>query len=225
MMMFAIHNARRDWDPLPTAYKLRDLEELLTKQQTKRPTEKDLAQVASMKVGEVRRLKKLLALPQEYRDELMDELKKPRSQQVISVDHVLEVTKAATSLLKADLLDRTSEDRFRRAMLDKFRNRILTNTVEPRKLARLSRAVRRGEVDQDRATTIVRRLTNDPKFSVQQAFEESVAESDFTHATQQIVARLTRHLTDLGVRQYRLSKDLRTALEALAALIARVIRR
>ena len=31
MMMFAIHNARRDWDPLPTALKLRDLESEFTK--------------------------------------------------------------------------------------------------------------------------------------------------------------------------------------------------
>ena len=26
MMMFAIHNARQDWDPLPTALKLEELE-------------------------------------------------------------------------------------------------------------------------------------------------------------------------------------------------------
>jgi ParB/RepB/Spo0J family partition protein len=30
MMMFAIHNARRDWDPLPTAMKLEELEKKLT---------------------------------------------------------------------------------------------------------------------------------------------------------------------------------------------------
>jgi len=29
MMMFAIHNARRDWDPLPTAMKLEELENRL----------------------------------------------------------------------------------------------------------------------------------------------------------------------------------------------------
>src|SRR5947209_8322029 len=31
MMMFAIHNARRDWDPLPTARKLKELEDELGK--------------------------------------------------------------------------------------------------------------------------------------------------------------------------------------------------
>ena len=31
MMMFAIHNARRDWDPLPTALKLKELEAELQK--------------------------------------------------------------------------------------------------------------------------------------------------------------------------------------------------
>jgi ParB/RepB/Spo0J family partition protein len=225
MMMFAIHNARRDWDPLPTAYKLRDLEAILTKQQGKRPTERGLAQVASLKVGEVRRLKRLLALPEVYRNELMEELKKPRSQQVITVDHVIEITKAATSLRKAAILEPAAEDRFHRAMLGKFRTGVLSNTVEPRKLARLSRAVRRGEVDRERASAVVNRLVRDDRFGVQQAFDESIAESDFTHATQQLVERLARQLGDLLERRYRLTAELRKSLETVAKRIHQILQR
>lgn len=63
MMMFAIHNARKDWDPLPTAYKLRDLEEEFHQRQGRQPNEGELAEIASMSRGEVRRLRQLLALP------------------------------------------------------------------------------------------------------------------------------------------------------------------
>ena len=88
MMMFAIHNARRDWDPLPTAIKLEELEGIFTKQQGRKPTEKELAELASMRRGEVRRLRKLLALPKKYRKMLLAELEKPRSQQRLTVERV-----------------------------------------------------------------------------------------------------------------------------------------
>src|SRR5215218_3019595 len=63
MMMFAIHNQRRDWDPLPTAYKLRDLEQTITEEWGRAPTESELAELASITRGEVRRYKQLLGLP------------------------------------------------------------------------------------------------------------------------------------------------------------------
>ena len=84
MMMFAIHNARQDWDPLPTALKLQELEDEFTKRQGRTPMEVELAELASLTRGEVRRLKNLLRLPPSYIDELMAELEKPRSKQVIT---------------------------------------------------------------------------------------------------------------------------------------------
>src|ERR1044072_7500907 len=90
MLMFATHKARRDWDPLPTALKLEQLEQEFTKRYSRRPTEKELAGVASLRIGEVRRLKKLLRLPKEYRDELIEELNKPRSKQELKADNVIE---------------------------------------------------------------------------------------------------------------------------------------
>src|SRR6266849_5379140 len=75
MMMFAIHNARRDWDPLPTALKLAELEKEFERRFRRTPTEIDLSGIASIPRGEVRRLKKLLRLPDSYRAELMMELK------------------------------------------------------------------------------------------------------------------------------------------------------
>src|SRR5574341_47899 len=66
MMMFAIHNTRKDWDPLPTAYKLRELEQEFTRRHKRAPNELELAELASIERGEVRRLKKLLGLPEDY---------------------------------------------------------------------------------------------------------------------------------------------------------------
>ena len=104
MMMFAIHNTRRDWDPLPAAFKLRELETEFSTLNGRTPTEAELAQVASLTRGEVRRLKKLLGLPKHYHDELLSELEKPKSKQRLTVDQVLESTRGVESLVKRGIL-------------------------------------------------------------------------------------------------------------------------
>src|SRR5262249_16320059 len=110
MMMFAIHNSRTDWDPLPTAYKLEELEKELPSRQGRGPNERELAELASLTRGEVRRLKNLLGLPADYRDELMRELELPRAEQVLTVDVVLEATRGAAALRKREVLEPTEED-------------------------------------------------------------------------------------------------------------------
>lgn len=203
MMMFAIHHRRNDWDPLPTAQKLQVLEELFTQRQGRRPTESELAEVASLTRGEVRRLKKLLALPQVYRDELLEELNKPRSQQIVTVDHVIEATNAAVALRKRGIIkDLMEEDTLRRALLDKFRSRIVTNTVAPRKLARMARAVSRGELPAQRARQVVERLIKEPSYSIDDAFAASVEQADFEHGLEQLIDRLAIKLNEHSERRY-----------------------
>src|SRR5260370_3304853 len=97
-MMFAIHKTRQDWDPLPTAMKLEELEDEFTKRHRRRPTQQELATLPSIDRGDVRRLKILLDLPKSYRDELMAELEKPKSEQKLTVDVVLAATRGAAAL-------------------------------------------------------------------------------------------------------------------------------
>ena len=219
MMMFAIHHQRREWDPLPTAYKLRDLEEEFAERQGRRPKESELAQIASMSRGEVRRLKKLLALPQEYHDELIDELEKPRSEQRVTVDHVLEVTKAASSIRNRGIIDKGEEDQLRKALLQKFRSDVITNTVEPRKLARIARAVHREEVPTAAARLVVRRLIDEPSYTIDAAFKSSVERADFEHSAEQLVDRVTDRLGELRQRGFDSSSSLAPALRRLMSLL------
>lgn len=223
MMMFAIHNARRDWDPLPTAYKLRELEQEYGRIRGRPPTEAQLAELASLRRGEVRRLKKLLSLPDEYQVELMAELEKPRHQQVITVDHVLEAQKGAASLQRRGIIDKEEEDKLRRAILDKFRDRTLTNTVAPRQLARIGRAVDRGELSAGSARRVSRRLIEDRAYTIEKAFRDSAAQFDFQHALDQLVGRLLAHLREHRERGYELSAELRGALRKLREELDRLL--
>jgi hypothetical protein len=217
MMMFAIHHQRQDWDPLPTAYKLKDLEDEFTRREGRPPTEVQLAQLASMSRGEVRRLRKLLALPEHYRDELMDELDRPRSQQRITVDHVLEATKAASSARHRGLVTDSQEDELRKAIIDKFRTGVVANTVEPRKIGRIARAVDRGEVTVAVGQRAMSRLMHEPAFTIEQAFQTSVERIDFEHSTEQLADRLTARLAEHRERDYELGDGLRSSLQRLAS--------
>jgi ParB family chromosome partitioning protein len=225
MMMFAIHNARRDWDPLPTAYKLEELEKEFTSRHGRPPNETELAELASLSRGEVRRLKRLLGLPDSYRAELMGELEKPRSQQVLTVDHVLEATKGAAALRKRAVVDDRGEEDLRRAIIDKFRSRTITNTVAPRQLARIARAVERDEVPVSVATRVTRKLIDDPNYTIDQAFSASVEQVDFEHSLEQLVERLEAKLDEHEERGYDFGEGVLAALQRLNRLLRRHLTR
>ncbi len=204
MMMFAIHHARKDWDPLPTALKLQDLEDEFTKRNGRKPNEKQLAGLASLSRGEVRRLKKLLALPESYRDDLLKELDKPRSEQVLTVDHVLEATTAASLLRKRGVVDDKTEDQRRKAIISKFRTKVINNTVAPRKLARMARAVERNELPLVTAKQVVRKFIDSPTYDIDSAFRDREESGSTPPSTISLMNRSLRpisHLTSNCPRQ------------------------
>lgn len=224
MMMFAIHNTRRDWDPLPTALKMAQLEEVFSEFNGRAPTEGELAELASLSRGEVRRYRKLLALPQKYRDELLQELEKPRSEQMLTVDHVLEATKGAAALRKRDVITGRQEEQLRRAIVEKFKSGVVDNTVAPRQLARIARAVERTEVSASTAKQVVARLIEVPSYSIQQAFQDSVQRVDFEHGLEQLVNRLITQLGEHAERGYEVGPGLREALGKARKAIDRLLK-
>jgi ParB family chromosome partitioning protein len=224
MMMFAIHNARRDWDPLPTAMKLAVLEQEFAKKYKRDPNETELAGIASLPRGEVRRLKKLLRLPESYRKQLLKELEKPRSEQRLTVDHVIEAGSAAEALRKRELLSPAEEIELRDAIISKFRTGVINNTVAPRKLVRLSRAVERGEVERPQAKRIINKLISDDRYSVDAAYEDTARRSDAEHTTVQLIDRVTERLAEFSDSSNRPSTQLRNSLRALRDRIDAIIR-
>jgi len=223
MMMFAIHGARQDWDPLPTALKLQDLEAEFKQQRGRTPNENELAELASLSRGEVRRLKNLLNLPDFYLSELMQELEKPRSRQLITVDHVLETTRGVGALKRRGIIDDSEEEVLRQAVMQKFRSGIINNTVAPRQLARIARAVERGDVRPQVARDVSLRLISEPEFSIADAFAASVERVDFEHGVGQVTDRLISKLEEHELRGYQVGGVLRESLEKLRMTIARLL--
>ena len=224
MMMFAIHNTRREWDPLPTAFKLKELEELYASTEGRAPNEAQLAQIASMSRGEVRRLKNMLALPRKYLDELMVEAEKPRSEQSLTVDHVLEATRGASALRKRDVISVTEETELTDALVSKFKSGVIDSTIQPRQLARIARAVGRDEVDPSSVSKVVRRLIREPTYSVTDAFRDSVERIDHEHTIEQQADRLTDKLQVEIEEGASMGPDLLSALKRLRQALSTLIK-
>jgi ParB/RepB/Spo0J family partition protein len=223
MMMFAIHKARRDWDPLPTALKLEELEKVLHKRLRRRPTESELASSASLSRGEVRRYRKILGLPTKYKTELLKELEKPRSDQRLTVDHVLEAVKGADALRKSGVVDVEITEKLTDAIVKKFQAGVLNSTVEPRLLPRIARAVHRGQLSRQSARKVVYRLINQTSYTIEAAYQDSTEETDFHHAIEQSGQKLGEKLDRLIESGSKIDDDLRIALSDLLAKIKRIL--
>lgn len=215
MMMFAIHNARRDWDPLPTAMKLEELEKRLTRPNGKPPTIRRLAAAASMSPGEVRRYKKILAIPPKMREELLEELQKPKSEQRITVDHAIEALDGCDQLAKRGVIERRHVHKLSRVILSKFKANALTSTVEPRKLVRIARAVERGEVTKELVRAQLQRFESERARTIEDMYKVLVEDSEFAHLTLQAVSRLTLRLRDLRGRDFDVDDEFIAELRQL----------
>lgn len=223
MMMFAIHKARSDWDPLPTALKLERLETILQERMGRPPTEADLAAAASLSRGEIRRYRRILALPQKFKDELMLELEKPRSQQILTVDHVMEAAKGAESLSKRNIISTEEEITLTDSLVNKFRNKTLKSTVEPRELPKIARAVERGDISANIARSTVLRLINDSSYTVKKAFTDTVEKVELYRSTEILASRLNDKIRLHIDNNDEISESLKSELRKLSNSISMVV--
>jgi ParB/RepB/Spo0J family partition protein len=222
MMMFAIHKARSDWDPLPTAMKLEKLGEILSRRLGRDAKESEIAAAASLSRGEVRRYRNIILLPEKYKDLLLAELLKPRPQQKITVDLVLETTRGAKALWQRSVISDDQQWDLVDAVIEKFVANLIQSTVDPRMLPRIARAVERGELSLKEARKVINKLIDDPKYTIQDAFSHSVEKIDFEHGTEQLVDRVISRFLEHVEREYELGGGLEEKLEALLKAVRRL---
>jgi ParB family chromosome partitioning protein len=83
LLMFNIHALREQWDLLTIALKLDDIIALMKEELGKTPTEAEISNQTGLNRATIRRSKLLMALPQQYKDKILTELRKPKSQQKV----------------------------------------------------------------------------------------------------------------------------------------------
>jgi ParB family transcriptional regulator, chromosome partitioning protein len=215
------HALREQWDLLTIALKLPAITKLLSSELKRSPTEIEISERTGLNRAVIRRCKLLMGLPQRYKDQILSELKKPKSQQKFTEDLFIEMERALTTVERAmpELLSK--RDAVRQVLLKKFKRGIIKNRVLFRKIARIVRAEKVG-IDVDVAQSELKKLFQDNDYSIDQAYDRSVAEAYVERDIGTRVEGLLGVLNEIELDE--LDDDVRAKLQELNEFISRLLR-
>jgi ParB/RepB/Spo0J family partition protein len=196
LLMFNIHALREDWDLLTIALKLPRVIALLTKELKTRPTEIELARKTGLSRSVIRRSKLLIELPEKYKDQILTELNKPKAQQKLTEDLFIEMERALKTVETYMPGIITNKNAVRDTLIAKYRNGLIPNIVQLRKIPKIARAEAVKE-DKDQARSVLQKLFERNQYSIEEAFEESVSEAYMERDLVALVARIDRLLDQI----------------------------
>lgn len=192
LMMFNIHNVRVDWDPLPTAIKLKQVQDLLAAEG--RPNDlRELSALTGIRPVRLRRLFELLDLPEKYKRLLLRESEKPRDQREFTEDLFLEIYKALHAIERytPEVFDSVSREDFVESMVHKYQMGAAESVTAYRFISKMARAELAG-IDRESAIPTIVDLVSNHDSPIGQAFETSVGAA---YERRDLTARL-RSLSD-----------------------------
>jgi len=221
LLMFNIHALREQWDLLTIALKLPRVIALLSKD-GKRPTEKALAAETGLPRGLLRRCRLLMELPTKYREDLLDELNRPKSQQKLTEDFFIEMERSLKTVERAipGVID--EKDRVRNVLIGKYKSGTIRSVTDFRSLAKIARA-ERVSADAGAATAALRRVFQKNNYSVEQAYNDTVSEAYSERDLLTRIESLKYKLEDLDSDS--IDDALRSALIALFERLAAILDR
>src|SRR5207249_4925864 len=157
------------WDLLTIALKLPRVIDLLADRFKKVPTEIELSKETGLNRGIIRRCKLLMNLPQEYKDLILDELKKPKAQQKITEDFFIEMEKSLITVQRAIPNLIADKDAVRKVLIQKYKENVIKNLVDLRNVGKIARAT---DIKPDKKTPeqALTELFTQNKYSIEQAF-------------------------------------------------------
>ena len=212
LLMFNIHALREQWDLLTIALKLPRVIKLLSERSGKKPNERELADHTGLTRGMIRRCKLLVELPDTYKEEILEELKKPKAQQKLTEDFFIEMERSLTTVQRAMPETIRDKDQARRTLIGKYKNGVIINILDFRKLSKIARA-ERVDADQNRARTVLLKLFDRNDYSVEQAYLDSVYNA---YSERDLLTRIHSLLERLQtLRENELDDELRASLRQL----------
>jgi len=220
LLMFNIHALREQWDLLTISMKLPRVLELLESEVGRRPVEQEIIEKTGLTRSIIRRCKLLIELPEMYREQLTEELHKPKSQQKLTEDFFIEMERALKTCERSmtDLIP--NKNRARDVLIRKYRTGVIKDLVDLRMLPRIAKA-ERVSANVQAAKNALLKVLQPNTYSIQEAYEETVSwaysERDLVQRIHGIADRLEEIETD------ELEDDVLSALRDLQKRIQRVL--
>lgn len=213
LMMFNIHNVRVDWDLMPMAYKLGDIQKMLIKEK-KLGTAKELAAVTGVRLPTVKRALELLNMPEKYKKMLMKEAEKPRREQKVTADVFIEVYKSMHTIERhsPEVFEKVKKDQYVDSMVGKYINGVIDNVVDYRDIGKIARGENKG-ADKKNSTRAIVKLVTDNTYNVKDAFKNTVESSYKKHDLILEIKSISKLLKDYSCQG--IDKETRNLLSML----------
>lgn len=174
LLMFNIHALREQWDYLTIANKLPKIIELFaTDNNGRNPNEIELSELTGLTRGQIRRCHLLLDLPKEYRSLLFNELDLPKQKQRLSEDFFIEMERSLKTVEKRIPSAFASINIARDALIKKYREKVINNVVDLRKVSKIATSISSLGVAPERAQYALEQIF-DPnnRIGINEVFEE-----------------------------------------------------
>ncbi|MFM9890521.1 MAG: ParB/RepB/Spo0J family partition protein [Rickettsiales bacterium] len=189
LLMSSIHALREQWDYLTIALNLEKIISLYEKENGDKPSESVLSKITGLSRGQIRRCTLLLNIPKRYRKELIDELEKKKTDQVITEDFFLEMEGALRAVNRRFPEYAENIDEIRDTLIDKRRDGIIGAVTDFRKLTKI--ATSHDNVGETKATvkrTLDKVFNPKNKTSIEEVYNDTV---HFAYAEKRIGSQVT----------------------------------
>ena len=161
LLMFNIHALREQWDYLTIANKLPSVISLFSDENEGRiPNEQELSEITGLTRGQIRRCRLLFDLPESYRKQLEEELSLPKHLQRISEDFFIEMERALKTVQKRVPSAVENLNVARDALIQKFRDGVINNITDFRKLSKIATSIDNVGVKESKAKSAIDDIFN-----------------------------------------------------------------
>lgn len=223
LMMFNIHALREQWDLFTIANKITRVMDLLFDQYGRDLNEIELSEETGLARGTIRRCRLLIELPDQYKSMILDELEKPKPKQKITEDFFIEMEAAlktvrrnAPTVLRGDL------NEVRDNLIQKYKNGLIRNIVDFRKVAKLATSPKNVEFPERAAQEALSKIFYSSNAGIDQVFAATVSDLYEEKRLISNVHNIIFYIENLKPSE-REDQDIRKALVELRSAIEDVL--
>lgn len=174
LMMFNIHSLREQWDYFTIANKLTRIIDLFVSKNKKAPNEAELSEETGLTRGTIRRCKLLIALPNRFKEVILQELEKPKPKQKFTEDFFLEMEQNLKTV-RNNLPEAIDDiDRVRNVLIKKYESGVIKNLVDFRKVGKLATAPNNVDFGKRLAEKALKRIFTDNRDSIESVYTSTV---------------------------------------------------
>ena len=176
LLMFNIHALREQWDLLTIALKLPRVLKMLETKLQHSPNEREISENTGLARTVIRRCKLLMDLPNNYKDQILEELRKPKGRQKITEDFFIEMERALKTVERAIPTVVDNKDRVRRTLIQKFQDDTIKSRIHFRYLAKIARS-EKVHLPRELAEAELKKIFSPNSYSIEESFSKYFASS------------------------------------------------